>query len=386
MMHLRPRRKEIAGKSVIIGYAIEVYDPLRQPKRKWVSLKTKSKQAAQAKFARYEIAYARGEWDPWNEEGPDSGLTVSDAVERYLADATDLRPSSRRSSKIVLEQLASSLNTGFPLIAVEARHVKRILRPDLADSSRNTYHARLGAFFNWCVKAKLIKSSPIVKIKKPRVGRKEVEFLTEEQYEKLLEAVEGHARHVEEDVARASLKEGEVRWMSDIIKVAVGTGMRLGELCQLRWSAVDLKTKSIRVGVGFETKSGHQRTVFLAGDALAVITRLSASKRGLFVFRSTATRAGVKGHVDERYVSRRFKKYAEKAGLPERFTFHTLRHTFASWLVMKGVDLYTVQKLLGHASIETTMRYAHLRPDKLRADVERVFEKVGATNVLHEAA
>ncbi len=53
--------------------------------------------------------------------------------------------------------------------------------------------------------------------------------------------------------------------------------------------------------------------------------------------------------------------------------FDSLRHTYASWLVEGGVDLYRVKELMGHASIQTTMRYAHLAPDNLRNEVERVF-------------
>ena len=60
-------------------------------------------------------------------------------------------------------------------------------------------------------------------------------------------------------------------------------------------------------------------------------------------------------------------------GLPEKIHFHSLRHTYASWLVMAGVDLYRVKELMGHASIQTTMRYAHLAPDALKNEVERVF-------------
>ncbi len=61
------------------------------------------------------------------------------------------------------------------------------------------------------------------------------------------------------------------------------------------------------------------------------------------------------------------------AMLPKNIRFHSLRHTYASWLVEGGVDLYRVKELMGHSSIQTTMRYAHLAPDNLRNEVERVF-------------
>ena len=65
-----------------------------------------------------------------------------------------------------------------------------------------------------------------------------------------------------------------------------------------------------------------------------------------------------------------FRKYIEAAKLNPKLTFHCLRHTFASWLVRKGVSIYEVSKLLGHADIKTTQIYAHLRGDDLRKAVE----------------
>ena len=65
--------------------------------------------------------------------------------------------------------------------------------------------------------------------------------------------------------------------------------------------------------------------------------------------------------------------YKAGHGLQIQLPGYSLRHTYASWLVMGGVDLYRVKELMGHSSIQTTMRYAHLAPDNLRNEVERVF-------------
>ncbi len=59
---------------------------------------------------------------------------------------------------------------------------------------------------------------------------------------------------------------------------------------------------------------------------------------------------------------------------PDRVVFHTLRHSYASWLVKSGVSLYTVQELLGHASITMTQRYSHLAPDTLQAAIQKLEE------------
>jgi len=70
-------------------------------------------------------------------------------------------------------------------------------------------------------------------------------------------------------------------------------------------------------------------------------------------------------------LNKKFATAAKRSGLTD-VTPHTLRHTFASWLVMQGVDLATVQKLLGHSNIMMTMTYAHLAPDHLKAAVEHL--------------
>jgi site-specific recombinase XerD len=72
------------------------------------------------------------------------------------------------------------------------------------------------------------------------------------------------------------------------------------------------------------------------------------------------------------YVSKKFKKLVRKAGLNDKLHFHSLRHTFASWLVQKGVSLYEVQTLLGHTSISVTQCYSHLQPERLHATVNHI--------------
>jgi len=76
-------------------------------------------------------------------------------------------------------------------------------------------------------------------------------------------------------------------------------------------------------------------------------------------------------HISESYISHCFVKTAMKAGIND-FRFHDLRHTFGSWLAMDGFSLKTIQELMGHKSIEMTLRYAHLSPEHKRLAVERL--------------
>ena len=73
------------------------------------------------------------------------------------------------------------------------------------------------------------------------------------------------------------------------------------------------------------------------------------------------------------YLSERFRFYRRLAKLPENLPFHSLRHTFASWFVLRGGDLYRLKEILGHADMRTTLKYTHLRPDALREEMRKTF-------------
>lgn len=162
-------------------------------------------------------------------------------------------------------------------------------------------------------------------------------------------------------------------WLADVVRVAVATGLRLGELRYLRWSWVDFETGfiTVRRTGDFIPKSGSERSIPMVGDALEVLTRLAAQRTDdVDGYAFTGTRGG---RLNGNHVSRRFKYYVRLAKLPERTRFHSLRHTCASWLVQRGVSLPIVQAILGHSTIRVTQRYAHLAPDVMQAAMQEAF-------------
>jgi integrase len=146
--------------------------------------------------------------------------------------------------------------------------------------------------------------------------------------------------------------------------IAVNTGMRLSEqYAYINWACVDFKRRDLFIP---ESKSGKSRHVPLNAVALAAFKELHRQTGGSDpIFASRNGRNSLKGprHWFEDAIS--------EAGVRD-FTWHDLRHTFASRLVMTGTDLRTVAELMGHRTIQMTMRYAHLAPEHKQAAVDRL--------------
>ena len=143
-----------------------------------------------------------------------------------------------------------------------------------------------------------------------------------------------------------------------IVLAALHTGMRKGELLGLTWDAVDLANGCIRLK---QTKSGKARALPFNETLWTLFSTQRTRPDVPWVFHDAAG-------TPRRDIQYLFSVACKGAGLTD-FHFHDLRHTFASWLMMRGVPLATVSKLLGHASPTMTLRYAHLSPKHLTSAV-----------------
>ena len=154
--------------------------------------------------------------------------------------------------------------------------------------------------------------------------------------------------------------------LTPVVILALNTGLRRGELLALQWSAVDLVNRRLIVR-GASAKSGLTRHIPLNDEAARVLTAwkpCSASDSLVF--------PGPTGEPMND-LKTAWGKVAKAAKLDD-FTFHDLRHTFASNLVQAGVDLNTVRELLGHCDIRMTLRYAHLAPEHKAAAVAKLVQ------------
>jgi integrase len=164
----------------------------------------------------------------------------------------------------------------------------------------------------------------------------------------------------------------------DMILLALKTGVRFGELRALKWEDINWETKVLSVrrsvfrGVTVSPKSNKERYIPLLNKVIETLEQ--RERNGDYIFADKRGRM-----IEENRVRRELWRTCDKAGM-DRVGWHRLRHTFASHLAMEGASLKSIQELLGHADIKTTMRYAHLSPSTLKKSVELLEERSGNEN------
>ena len=201
------------------------------------------------------------------------------------------------------------------------------------------------ASLNWAVQNNYLINNPSQLIKRLKVPERLPLYYTKEDFQKLLDAIDN------QDI-------------KDLVVFAVNTGLRQEELINLQFRQVNFLDKSIILdNQNHITKSKKVRTLPLNEKAFSIIIeRKKISKVLIFTINDRL--------IQKDYLIHKFKKYVIKAGLNFKLNFHSLRHTFASWLVQGGVSIYHVSKLLGHADIKTTEIYAHLSSKELKSALD----------------
>jgi len=214
-----------------------------------------------------------------------------------------------------------------------------------APASVNRYRALVSLIFRLGIENGKVKENPARLVKHRLVNNARTRWLVPEE--------EARLRVVIEDRYPEHLPE---------LELALNTGLRLSEMYGLTWESVNVPRRVLTVS---RSKNGETRHVPLNVTALAVLAELR--KRGDGTGRVVRN---IKGSPlsDPRH----WFEPSVRAAKIRDFSWHCLRHTFASRLVMAGVDLRTIQELLGHKSIAMTARYSHLAPSHTLAAVERL--------------
>jgi integrase len=196
--------------------------------------------------------------------------------------------------------------------------------------------------------------SPIENVKFPQADNKRRRFLTHEEAKSLLKEIKSRSHQLYE-----------------ISLISLETGARADEIFSLKWRDVDIHLGQL---ILWDTKNKNTRTGYMTKAIKELFQRKTRGEKTDFVF---VARGG--GKIKD--TSNAFDKAVNELGLNDgvadrrmKVVFHTLRHTYASWLVQSGENLYTVKELMGHSTLAMTERYSHLSKGTLQDAVKKIDE------------
>ena len=233
--------------------------------------------------------------------------------------------------------------------------VKWIAKTGVAATTQARIISGVRAFFKYLIMENEINDDPTALLESPKLGRKLPEFLSEEEIESMIDAIDRSSREGERNRA--------------IIETLYGCGLRVSELVGLKISDLHLEDEYIMV----TGKGNKQRLVPISQIAIKHIKLWQENFRLAIKVKKEAedilflNRNG--GKLSRIMVFNIVRDLAQRSGIKKTISPHTLRHSFATHLVTGGADLRAVQEMLGHESITTTEIYTHLDRKYLRQNI-----------------
>ena len=281
--------------------------------------------------------------------------TLGDLMTRYRSECSINKvPQSQARDGQMLNHLLPHFGADTALIDITPRLINaykaKRRHAGAAPATINKEVGLLSHAFNvaireweWC------RDNPVQRVRMESVNNQIERWLTTKEEERLLAA--------------------SPPWLQAIMTFALHTGLRRSEILNLQWQDIDFVRGTLVV---MKSKNKQRRTIPLNGKVfeLLVVKQQHHNQESPFVFiTSTGTPIG------PRNLTRGFQSARKKADIQD-FRFHDLRHTVATRLVQAGIDLYQVQRLLGHKKPDMTQRYAHHCPESLREGVEVLTRRV----------
>jgi integrase len=273
--------------------------------------------------------------------------TVMDHFRDFLRDHPEIKKISQIRPELIERYKTYRLHT--PTNPNGMKGKKKYTKSGAHPGTINLELTALRAFFNLAIKWGYLRKNPTRGVNMLKVkDKKQPRFLSQDECEKLLKAAQGYMR--------------------EIIFTLLNTGMRRGELENLEWNDIDFRNRRIRIMAkkDWKPKTGAREIPMTEGLVKLLKAKKKKSQDSPYVFPG---RNGRRIGIDLRM---KLLETAREAGIEGLTRIHDLRHTFASQLVMKGVDLPTVQKLLGHTRIETTMIYSHLSDEHVSEAISKI--------------
>ena len=222
----------------------------------------------------------------------------------------------------------------------------------LSNRSKNYAVALTRQVFNFAIKCDLyIGVNPAAKFDElKKEDNRRMRFLSKEELNNLLEEIKKHSYSV---------------YLMALI--SADCGLRAGEIFKLTWADIDIEERLLFLR---DTKNGSNRHAYMSKRVQGELSKLKSGEGNQLLFPS-------RDGEQIKHISRTFERAVKTIGLnkgitdrKQKIVFHSLRHTYASRLVDKGVSIYEVKELLGHKDIKMTMRYSHLDKERLRKSVQ----------------
>jgi integrase len=313
------------------------------------STETADRRLAEAILAKVKVKIVERRYFDVFEENE---RTYEDLVDRYMREySAQKAPSTHEREQYTIKVMAPyfgkrTLGEITPKVIAGYKTQRR--DEGGSPSTINRELALLRHAFNVAIKEwEWCRDNPVRRVAMERVNNARVRYLTNEEFERVLQVCPA--------------------WVQPLVLVARYTGLRRGNVQTLRWDQVDLNRQVLIVE---QTKNGDPIGLPLCRRLVDLFESLRRVRHVGSPYIFSRKDGSPYPGVTVRSV---FKKACRKAGIHD-FRFHDLRHTFASSLVQRGVDLYQVQRLLGHRDAKMTQRYAHLAPENLREAV-RVLDR-----------
>lgn len=273
----------------------------------------------------------------------EKSIKLSEASRRYLEDCElekEMRPASICEYDKVITQSIKTLGD-LKVGKINESHIVKLRKNYNRRSLEATIRARnfsvIRELLRFCQEKLHLKVMDVEKIKRPKISKRRVEYLTEEELKSFFNSI-----------GRKNILDLRFR---AFLSILISTGCRIGEALHLKITDIDWDKKEAMI-VG---KGNKQRKIYFNKWSLKCIGKYlnKRNDKNKFVLIS-----GKEKHLwDRNDAQRSFRKYRRQAGLSETVTAHIIRHSFATILLKKGVGLGHIQVLLGHSDIQTTSRH-----------------------------
>lgn len=293
-------------------------------------------------------------------------MSVSEFKEKYLKYVeTNFAKKTQDNAARVMNSFSAMFGSRdistLTLVDLEKFKEKRRLE-NVSDATINIDVRTLKASMQLALDWKLIYDHPFEKAKAIRTIQTEKSHFSDEEILRLLDVIKDE-------------------WFARIVKFAILTGLRRGEILNLSWGDYDAKTGTVNIqsSPGYRVKGGKMRRIPLQAEGIALLSEIPQGRKDEKIF----TREDGSEPAEDA-VTKKFKRAVKAARLSDDLHFHSLRHTFGTKAANSGVSANVLKAIMGHSNIKTTEGYMGRDEDAMRAQIQKVALPVPGNKNDHE--